>query len=424
MCGVLFLSFFCSCSETSLFSLSSFRIEALKKKHPKRGRLIELLINNPQKLIITILIFNTLANILATLVASRILAKLIPNLNPILEVLLITLTILLFGEVTPKAIATKIASSFSLLVAPAWIVIQFLFNPIIWGLKNIAKLLVAINSFIFFHGIKEEQKDYETEEMIDVIKDSHHKGIINKEEELILGNVIELSDTEVWEIMRHRNNIFSVSIKTPIEKLMEMIKAKKYTKIPVWEGEEENIIGILYVSDIINLTSSKRKLSYYKYLLKPPFYIPASSKVENVLKMFQMTAHQIVLVIDEFGGISGLVTQKDIFRAIIGHIKYKDRSTLLYKEHNPYTIEIEANIDIYEFNKIFKTNIKSENNASVGGYILEHINRIPENGEILTIENLNFQILSAKPNVIEKVLVTKKNREENSKEETNSGKSN
>ena len=251
---ILFSAFF-SGSETSLFSLTNLKIEAIKEKHPNIGNIISTLLKHPQKLLVTILICNIGVNISATLLAIKIFPKW-------LAIPLVTIIIILFGEISPKTIAISISEKLSIIVSP---IIFFLFkvlSPFSYIFHNIAKGLVNINSKFFYKNIKEPSY-YHYEEMLDAIKEGQSIGSIDKEEGNILSNLIRFSDTDIYKATKPRSEIFSISINKRISEIIEMIKEKNYSRIPIWEKSEENIVGILYARDLLNINGIKRKLSYY-----------------------------------------------------------------------------------------------------------------------------------------------------------------
>lgn len=398
---IIFSAFF-SGSETSLFSLTSLKLETIKEKHPGIGNIISILLKHPQKLLVTILICNIGVNISATLLAIKIFPKW-------LAVPLVTIIIILFGEISPKTIAINISDKLSIIVAP---VIFFLFkvlSPFSYIFHNIARGLVNINSKMFYKNVKEPSY-YQYEEMLDAIKEGQDVGTIDMEEGNILSNLIKFSDSEIYKAIKPRSEIFSISINKGISEIIEMVKDKNYSRIPIWEKNEENIIGILYARDLLNINGVKRKLSYYRKILKKPFFVPDSVKVENLLKMFRSSQKNMAIVINEYGGIEGLITLEDVIEEIIGEIIDKDDIKPLYHKYNPRMIEVDAKMEIKELNRIFKTNIRSRDFVSIGGYILEKIKRIPAAGETITINNLQFKIYGAKPNRIETLLITKINK--------------
>ncbi len=396
----LFLSAFFSASETSIFSLSHIKLEDIKKKYPVRGSIIEKFHKKPQNLLIAILIGNLFVNISISLITIELIN------NRWIAFFTSAILILIFGEITPKTLAIKVAPKSSLIVAPVLRIFSLiLFIPIII-LSNISKFLVFIFSKIFYRNNR-ELTHYHTDVVMEVIKESQDHGILEEEEGNILGNIVQFAETDLYKILRPRGEIFSLPIDTPFNKITDLSRDKKYSRIPIWEGNEENIIGILNVKDFIKVKNTKRKLLYFKNLLKKPFFIPDSTKPEQLLKTFQSTHTRLGIVIDEYGGIAGLITLEDVIEQIIGEVMNKNEKTPLYQKFNQSLIEVESKMEIKNFNKIFKSNIKSDSAITLGGYILENIKRIPKEGEKIIIKNLQIEISKALPNKIEKIRISK-----------------
>jgi len=397
---LLLLSGFFSGSETSIFYLSQENLENIKNKHPNRGQILSNLLENPQKLMVTILICNLFVNISASLVTEKIIN------NRIISTGLTTILLLIFGEEGPKSIAIKISKHLSLYVSPIIYFLSEVLTPVSYTFKSISQFFVKINSYLFYKYSNEPTK-YHSDEVINIIEESQKKGLINTEESNILGNIINFSKTELIHILRPRNEIFSLSADAIITDMIDIIKEKKYSRIPVWENKEDNIIGILYIKDLICQKIQKQKIGSYKKIFRKPFFIPDSMKPENLLKEFQNTNKHLALVINEYGDLLGLITMEDVVEKIIGEIVDKEDIKPLYHRYDQNIIEIEAKIEISEFNKIFKTSLKSEEFATVGGYLLDKIRYIPKLGEIFTFGNLRFKITAASPNKVEKIMVNK-----------------
>ena len=395
----ILLSAFFSGSETTLFSLSPVKLENLKSKSPRIGKIASRLLNEPQKLLVTILICNIFVNISATLTAIRI----FPGW---LAIPLVTVLIILFGEVIPKTLAISIAPKIVRVVSPIIYLLFIILTPLSFIFHRFARALVNFASIIFFSKYKDTKKVH-SEEVIEAIRDSQKSGILDQEEGDILKNIIKFPDSDISLIARHRNEIFSISIDLKISDIIEFVKEKKFSRVPVWEDDEENIIGILYLKELLKINSTKRSLSYYRNILKKPLFIPDSVKAEQLLKNLQSTQNHIAIVIDEFGGISGIVTMEDVLEEIIGEVVDKDDVKPLYHRYNSKMIEVEAKMEIKELNAVFKTNIRSRDAVSVGGYILENIKRIPKVGEIFVFNNLQFRISGVQPNKIESVMITR-----------------
>jgi putative hemolysin len=397
------LSAFFSHSETALFSLTKLKLERIKKNHQKTGLIISKLINNPQKLLVTILICNLGINMSATLIAVR-------TFPSFIAVPLITILIIIIGEITPKTMAINFAYYTVPFIAPVIYFLYIILTPFSFVFHKITEKLVNVSSRLFYRTSKGEVNINSNEEVIDVIKESQENGTLHKEEGIILSNLLSFSETDISTIIKPRNSIFSISIEEKLIDIIEKIKEKKFSRVPVWEDNEENIVGILFAKDLINIKNLKKKLVNYKNLLRKPYFVPDTIKAEQLLKNLQITNSHIAIVIDEYSQIAGLVTLEDVLEEIIGEIVDKDDVIPLYYKYNSRMIEVEAKMEIKELNKVFKTNLKSKEAVTVGGYILEKINRIPRNGELILLNNLQFTISNAMPNKIEKIMITKMNR--------------
>lgn len=406
---LIFLSFFCSGSETALFSLSSVTVEDLKRKYPKRGGIVALILDNPQQLLITILIVNIFANICLVIIAKKLLKFYFNTDNVFLNIAVMTPIILIFGEVTPKTLAIGFSTTISLFVAPVFYFLSIILYPFIIVLKRTVAFLVNINSFLFYHNSKEVDS-YNPDEMIYIINSGLESGILDTTEADILKNVISFSSVDIYKLIRPRTEIFSLSIDEAMSDVIDKIRDRKFSRIPVWEKTEDNIIGILYVRELIKINTLEGTLRDFKYRLKKPLFIPDSMKAEKLLKIFQTTSNHLALVIDEFGGLYGLITFEDVLEAIVGDVADKDDIVPLYHFYNNYMIEIEARMEIDEFNRVFSVDLGSCDAATVGGYILEKIGRIPKNGELFKIAGLQFKISGAKSNKIQTMMVTKQRR--------------
>ncbi|HBD93572.1 MAG: hypothetical protein A2015_02510 [Spirochaetes bacterium GWF1_31_7] len=403
------LSFFCSGSETALFSLNHSSLEDIINKYPKRGAIINHLLSNPQKLLLSIIFVNIFANIFVTLTANSLFSHYFPTVPLAAQIIIITLFILIFGETTPKSIAISFNRKVSLTVAPLFYILSKILYPVIFLMSKVANFLVNINSYLFFRN-EIEAKYYKSDEMIEVIQSSKSLGIIEEQESDILKNIIEFAETDIWKIMRPRDEIFSLSIDDNVKDIIKVIQEKKYSRIPVWKDDDENIIGILYAKEILHFKTNDEKLLSYKKYLREPIFIPETSSAEKILEMFKKTNNHLAIVIDEYGGIAGLITLEDILETILGDIVDKNDVVPLYHRYNHTMIEVDARMELTEFNEVFETDLKSNEAVTIGGYLLEKIKRIPKVSEIFMFNNLQFKVSGAQPHKIEKMMISKINK--------------
>jgi putative hemolysin len=407
---LLSLSFFFSGSETSLFSLSKLKLEEIKRSSPGRGLVIEKLLDKPQQLLVSILICNVFANVLATTIATRnIINVLFPDAGPWLAVVIMTLLILVFGEVIPKTIAIRISSQISQLVAPVFWFLTKLLLPFIAVFRGMTTIMVAVSTRLFYRKIIESES-YQTDEMLHVIRDSREKGILDSGESSLLDNVIQFHDTDIQRMYVPRSQMTTISIEATFNQLLALIKEHRFSRIPVWEDEEDNIIGIIYVKDILTYKASERRLTHLRKKLRQPYFVPCTIKAERLMHEFQLQKNHMAIVIDEFGSLAGLITFEDVLEEIIGEVVDRNDVKPSYHRLAPGMFEIEATLEIAELNQLMGTRLVTNGAVTVGGYVLEKIRRIPEPGEIINLGPLMFKITGARPNKIESILVTRRSK--------------
>ena len=402
LCSAIF-----SMSETALFSLPASKADYMLRKMPIRGKIIKYLLDHSQKLLVTNSACNTTVNILATLVASNIFETYLPSAGPVVTVITMTILVLIIGEVTPKTIAIKVAQYVAPIVAPMLFILTIILTPITFIFQNIAKFLAAVTGLIAYHNV-ETTDNYQNDEMIQVINQGQQEGVINKEEGLILRNVISFADADVHKIMRPTKDIFALQINTPLTDAVELIREKQYSRIPVYGKNIDDITGILYARDLNNVPlSPKKTLGSCRSVFRKPFFVPATMKADTLFAALRKTNNHIAIAINEYGEVCGLVTMEDIFENIVGDVIDKDDIVPQFHKYSPDVGEFSGDMEIDEFNAAFETDISAENAVTLAGYVLENLRRIPEQGEIFSIGKLLFKINQAKPNKIEAMRVSK-----------------
>ncbi len=395
-----------SMSETALFSLTPVKIQYITKNHPIRGKIISRLLLHPQRLLVTNSACNTTVNIIATLVATNIFNHYLPKTGYFTVVIVMTLIILIIGEVTPKTIAIKIAPQVSLIVSPILFLLSYVLTPFTFVFRMIARFFAKLTIVTAYHDT-DDSNVYKNDEMIEVINQGQAHGVINKEEGIILKNVITFGDDDVYQMMRPRKDMFALSIDMPMSEVMHIVKEKKYSRIPVYGKNEDDIKGILYARDLNKVRyTDNQKLSSFRSILHKPFYVSETMSATTAFTMMRQKTH-IAIVIDEYGEVSGLLTLEDIFENIVGDVVDKDDVIPAYHKYSSEVGEFDGDITIDDFNAAFETNIAAKESVTLAGYVLEKLHRIPVAGEIFSIDKLLFKIIFARPNKIEKMQVSK-----------------
>jgi CBS domain containing-hemolysin-like protein len=398
---VLFSAFF-SASETALMSITKLKVLHLIEQKKKNAKIVYDLKMNPHRLLVTILIGNNIVNVSAASIAGVIGREIFKNYGLGIAIAVMTLVILIFGEIIPKTYSVKYDEKMSLFVAPIILFFTYLFHPIHISLDFVNRLVGII--------VPEIKKPLITEaELRTIVKFGEHEGSIKKEEEEMIYSVFEMDDTEVKEIMVPRVDMFSLNQNRKISEVIQEIIEKGYSRIPVYGKTVDNIKGIVYIKDILPFLKKGNLDIRLKEIMKPTIFVTENKRINTLLKQFKENKIHIALVVDEYGGIQGLVTIEDILEELVGEIYDEtDVPVKLIKIIDKNISKINGGTNLDEVNEILNLNLeKTEDYETISGYILYKIGRIPTEGETIFLENLKFNIDKMEGNRIKEVTLTK-----------------
>lgn len=388
--------------ETAIFSLGDIKIRNLVKQGKRSAKTLKRIKENPHKLLITILVINNLVNVGASALATVIVTKALPSssvgLGLGLATGLMTFILLIFGEITPKAFAHQNAEKISLLVAKPINILTKILSPIIWLLESITGLIIKLI------GGKSEKGMITFDEIRTTISVGAEEGIIKKDEEEMIHKVFDFTSTSVDDIMIPRTEMYCLESSTKIKNVLKAIPESRYTRIPVYKEKLDNIIGILYVKDTIKYIVSKKDDTTIEKILRPPFFIPETKNLNLLLQEFRKKRTHMAIVVDESGGVEGLVTLEDILEEIVGEIYDETDATETHiKPTKDKGYIIEGKTEINEINEHLKLDIHEEHFNTIAGYIIHKLGRIPKKDENLKINKLDITIIDADDQKINKL---------------------
>ena len=373
--ALLMLSGFFSSAETALFSISKTRARHLAKQKTKSLKLISQMKDDPHKLLTTILVGNNIVNVAAAAMATSITINIFPNHAVGIATGVMTLLILVFGEVLPKSLATQNNVLIARIVIYPIYWLSILFYPIIKFLNFIPKL----------SGKIKKTPPVTEEELMTLVEVVEEEGEIKEEEAELIHKIFEFDDTNASEIMTPRADMFVIE---PDDKLqLENIIKTGFTRIPVIEGNIDNIIGIINIKDLfVQKINSETEIDIRKIMSKP-YFVPENKKLDKLLHEFKRRKHHIAIVVDEHGGVSGLITLEDALEEIVGEIRDET------DKEEPHIVKIQnkewrvlGKSDIDEVNETIGMDIPDEKEYDTfSGYILNTIGRIPKEKEKITI---------------------------------------
>ena len=406
---ILLLLLICSAlisgSEVAFFSLSPSDIAGLKKSKSNASKKVVTLLKNPEQLLGTILVVNNFVNVGIVILSAYITNSLVDFgesrvIGFLIQIILITFLLLLFGEILPKIYANQFTMKFSLFMAFAITILEKVFKPLVI-------LLVSSTSLISIRLTK-KKANISMDELSDALDLSSTEI---SEDEQILKGIVKFGNIAVSEIMKSRIDVFAIELSTPFPKLLKNILESGYSRIPIYSDSFDHLKGILYIKDLLPHLHNKATFKWQS-LIRPPYFVPESKKINDLLGEFQSNKIHMAVVIDEYGGTSGIVTLEDIIEEIVGEIKDEyDENDIFYTKLNDTTYIFEGKTLLNDFYKVLDkpdtifNEIKGDADT-LAGLILEIKGDIPEKDDEFTYNEFVFRIESADNRRIKKIRVS------------------
>lgn len=389
-----------SASETAHFSLSPMKIRDYEEDPNPRKKLIASLLKSPLELLVTILMINVLVNILIQDTVSHIFGTQSSWLLTVGVPLVITL---IFGEIIPKTLALAHNSKFAYLIAPVIGSARYILGPV----RRALTIFTSVMTKVIFFFLKQE-KGITKDELKHALKTGTEKGILNSREATLMRGYIYLSHKAVKDFKRPREEIICYNLKDPLSKLEHILVDQEVSRLPVTDGGLEDIKGVI---SLRNYFLQKEKLSrpedIVPFLMKP-YFVPESMPAKNLLRHLDNKAKSIALVVDEYGSISGLITQEDLIEAVVGEIVDQRDVKVRYSPAGKDAIIASGKLELTEFEQIFGVHLISPGNmVTLNGWLIEKTGSIPQTGQKLTEEGFFFHILACDPNRVRRVYIRK-----------------
>lgn len=410
LAGLLICSAFFSACEAAFFSLNSLQLKELQENSGHRGLLVKTLLDKPRKLLITIYIGNELVNIAVSVIATSISIKIFGSLGVGIAIGAGTFLLLVFGEIIPKSMSLKFAQTYALFAAYPLNLFAKIVQPAQRVLTRIAEKLISIL------GIKPVSSDQHTitdEEFKSMVRMSEGEGVLDAEESELIHNVIHFGETTVADIMVPQIDMFSVRIDDTLDTVLPKIIENFYSRVPVYDKEEESIVGILFTKDLNRFKNMPRENFHLNSIIRPVFSVPQTKKIKELLQEFRKMKRHMAVVLDEYGSVCGLVTLEDILEELVGEIDSEMRTeeTAIHKigEH---LYRVSATLSLSEFNEHFNSELPEETYDTVGGLVFGLFGRVPRSGEAITNGNLKFRIEKMKgPRILKLHLTVIENKD-------------
>lgn len=400
---LLILSGFFSSAETALTCANKVRIRSLADEGNKRALRVQIILESYSKVLSTILIGNNIVNIGASSLATTLTIRLFGNRFVGICTGILTFLVLIFGEIVPKTWAGSHADKIALAYSSIIHILMTVLTPIIWIVDNIAQGIIRL----FHLGAKPGEGNITQEELRTYVDVSHEEGVIESGERKFIHNVFDFSDSTAAEIMIPRINMTSLSSDSTYEEIFTQFKKTMYTRIPVYEDDNpDNIIGFVHMKDFI-LTKDSPRFKVNK-ILRNVYYTYERKKTSDLFVELREKATNIAIVLDEYGSAVGMITMEDLLEEIVGEIRdeYDADEAELIKKIDTHRYLIEGSMKVDDVNEALNLSLESEDYDSIGGIMIDRLDRLPKNNETVVLENgISLQARGISQNRIRNVLI-------------------
>ena len=398
---LLLLSAFFSSAETAFTTVNRIKIRSLIESGSKRAMTVDRIIENKGKMLSAILIGNNIVNLSASTLTTSLVISLWGNYATGIATGILTILVLIFGEISPKTAATLYADTFALAYAPVIRGLMTVLTPVIYIIDKLAAVvlkLLGLDQKNMNQAITEE----ELRTFVDV---SHEDGVIEQEEKEIINNLFDFGESKVKDIMIPRIDMSLIDVESEYLDVINIYKETKYSRFPVYEDNPDNVVGVLNIKDLI--TAPTGQAFNLKSIMRKPYFVYEQKNTSELFREMQKSSISIAIVIDEYGTSVGMVTTEDLLEEIVGDIRdeYDQDEEEEFKQLASHVYRIDAAYKLDDINSEIGCHLESDDNDSIGGYIIEKLDRFPKTGDHFTIDNLEFIIEKASKARIDSILM-------------------
>ena len=403
--GVDTLPAFFSSSETSLFSLNALQLEQMRRDDNPRVTLIQRLLSEPRRLIVTILIGNEFVNVSASVISAAIVIKLLGADNKLYNLFIMIPILLLVGEITPKTLAIRNNVAFATFQSPLLELFAKLISPLRWAVRLVAEWFTTL-----VVGSELTSANIVTRDMVRALaREAVGDGVLDRHEARYIEQIFEFGNTTVEDIMTPRSNVMFLSSDDPVEEVLAELKRTRHTKVPVYREHRDEIVGILYARDLlgVDLEDLKRRPAQLLNLLREPYFVPDSKPVSDLFHAFRKRRLSVAIAVDEYGGVTGLISMEDLLECIFGDIpspsdaqEVADIETL-----DDGSTQVDGTTTIAQFNLQMGCALEETEFETIGGYILHEFGELPEAGSSLILGRYTVTVKKVAANRIQTLSV-------------------
>jgi len=398
LCLLLGFSAFFSSSETSLFSLNRVQLEQMRRDGNAHVTLIERLLSQPRQLIITILIGNELVNVAASVISAAMIIRLIGAENKWINLLVMVPVLLLVGEITPKTLAIRNNIAFASVQSRLIDLFARLITPLRWIVRQIAEIFITL-----IVGRERSRANILTEDMVrSLTEEAVGQGVLDHEEARYIHRIFDFGAKTLREIMTPRSRVFFLPTTATLKEAAAAYRRSGHTKVPVYARNKDTVVGVFYARDLLDLHNgagaARSPASAVGELTREAYFVPESKSVADLFYTFRKRKLSLALTVDEYGGVTGLVTMEDVLECIFGEIL--SRSELLQQSRvsvqklTDGRYEIDGSMTIEQFNRELLARLDTRSADTVGGLLLEAFGELPREGQRIVLDRFEFAVES------------------------------
>ena len=398
---LLLMSAFFSSTETALTTVNKIRVRTLAENGDKQAEYVLKIIEDPSKMLSAILIGNNVVNLYASSLATVLATHVWGNKIVGIATGILTLLILIFGEITPKTVATIQAERIAFRFAKIIYYIMTVLTPVIFVVNQLSFLVLKLLRV----DVKAKGESITEDELRTIVEVSHEEGVIESEEKKMINNVFDFGDAVARDVMLPKVNMTFVDVDATYDELMEVFRSEKYTRYPVYEETTDNVIGIINMKDLL-LHEGPKEDFHIRNILREAHFTYEYKKISELMLEMKDYSVNFTIVLDEYGSTAGLITFEDLLEEIVGEIRdeYDSAEEELIQQVGPNEYIIEGSMKLDDINDALELSLDSEDYDSIGGLIIELLDHLPQVGEtVSTADGIRLVVDSLDKNRIEKV---------------------
>lgn len=406
---LLVFSAFFSGSETAMTAASRARMHQLEKEGEKRAKAVNWLLTHREQMVGSVLLGNTFVNIAASALVTSVLLTLFGNAGVAAATVITTALILIFCEVLPKTYAITNADHVALWLGRPVKFVVTAFSPVVAVVAWIVNMILGAMG-VRSQGLVEDREEVAHEELRGAIDLHHIQGAVRTVDRNMLGGILDLKDLQVADIMIHRKNMVMIDGDLPPEELLDRVLSQPHTRLPVYRGDPDNIVGVLHAKDVLRALARARgniKAVNAMSLAAKPWFIPDTTQLADQLRAFLQRRNHFALVVDEYGALQGLITLEDILEEIVGEIRDEHDVPVSGVRPQPDgTINVDGWVSIRELNRAMNWNLPDEEANTIAGLVIHEAQAIPDVAQVFAFHGFKFEVLRRQKNQIMALRVT------------------